>query len=310
MRNGRSRRRPRGLPVLAVAAGLALGLVLGWAWQARRHRPPAARVGAEAPRSHPAPHPSAGVPSRGGRAAGVKLEPAPPAPRRAVDGPRGRVALVIDDLGRRPADLDAIAALGVPVAHAVLPFEKRSREIARQVRARGGELVLHLPMESAQPGEDPGPGALRRGMGDAALRAAVEEALAEVEGATGLNNHMGSALTADPQAMRLVLGVAAQRGLFFLDSRTTPESVAFATARELGVPALERQVFLDDDLAPEAIRAEFARLLALADDRGEAIAIGHPHPATLAILGEEVPRAKAAGIRFVSLRELLPRAVR
>jgi polysaccharide deacetylase 2 family uncharacterized protein YibQ len=110
--------------------------------------------------------------------------------------------------------------------------------------------------------------------------------------------------------MRLVLGVAAQRGLFFLDSRTTPESVAFATARELGVPALERQVFLDDDLAPEAIRAEFARLLALADDRGEAIAIGHPHPATLAILGEEVPRAKAAGIRFVSLRELLPRAAR
>lgn len=294
------------MPVLAVAAGLALGVALGWAWQARQEPRPAERVGSAERHGRPAPRLPAGAPSRVGRAADVAPEPARPAALRAADGPRGRVALVIDDLGRRPADLEAIAALGVPVAHAVLPFEKRSREIARQVRARGGELVLHLPMESAQPGEDPGPGALRRGMGDAALRAAVEAALAEVGGATGLNNHMGSELTTDTQAMRSVLGVAAQRGLFFLDSRTTPESVAFATARELGVPALERQVFLDDDLAPEAIRAEFARLLALADDRGEAIAIGHPHPATFAVLGEEVPRAKAAGVRFVSLRELLP----
>ena len=77
-------------------------------------------------------------------------------------------------------------------------------------------------------------------------------------------------------------------------------------AGELGVPALERQVFLDDDPDPEAIRAEFLRLLALAAERGEAIAIGHPHPATFAVLTEELPKARAAGVRFVRLRDLLP----
>lgn len=284
---------------LGVAVGLALGAALGWWW----------RGGLLAPTIGPGPgvagpgrdHASA---SPGGPRVAQKHPDRPDAKMPPpVSAPR--VALVIDDLGRRPADLDEIAALGVPVAHALLPFERRTGEMVELARARGAEIVLHLPMESTQPGEDPGPGALRSGMSSEELRAAVERALAAVPGATGLNNHMGSALTTDAQAMRVVLRVAAEHRLFFLDSRTTPASVASEIARECGVAALARQVFLDDDPAPEAIRAQFARLLELATERGEAIAIGHPHPATFAVLAAEVPRARRRGVRFVSLRALL-----
>jgi polysaccharide deacetylase 2 family uncharacterized protein YibQ len=218
----------------------------------------------------------------------------------------GRIALVIDDLGRRPADLETIAALGVPVAHAVLPFEPHSTEIARRAAAAGAEVLLHMPMEAVE-GDDPGPGALWLGMGEAELVSTTAAALAEVPGAVGINNHMGSAVTADPKAMAAVLGLARERGLYYLDSRTTPATVGFRLARELGLPAAERQVFLDDTLSHEAIHAEFDRLLALAGESGSAIAIGHPHAATFELLAEEVPRARAAGFRFVRLSELLTR---
>jgi polysaccharide deacetylase 2 family uncharacterized protein YibQ len=107
--------------------------------------------------------------------------------------------------------------------------------------------------------------------------------------------------------MSTILGVLAERGLFFLDSRTSAQSVGFRIATSLGVPAAERQVFLDDDPRPAAVAAEFQHLLELARTRGGAIAIGHPHSATLATLAAEVPRAQALGYRFVQVSALLAR---
>jgi len=218
-----------------------------------------------------------------------------------------RVALVIDDLGRDFEPLAALARLAVPVTYAVLPFEPRTREVAARLEASGAEVLCHLPMESEGEGAAE-PRTLRLAMSDAALAAATAAALDEVPGAVGLNNHQGSLLTTDRRAMRIVLGVAAERQLYFLDSRTTPASVAFAVARELDVRAAERQIFLDDVPTVEAVRREFARLLEVAATRGAAIAIGHPHPATLAALAEEVPRAKASGIEFVPVSALLSSA--
>jgi len=105
-----------------------------------------------------------------------------------------------------------------------------------------------------------------------------------------------------------VLSVLAERGLFFLDSRTSADSVGYKVALGLGVPAAERQVFLDGDATPEAIHAQFQRLLELARAKGSAIAIGHPHPETLAALTREVPKAKAEGFEFVPVSFLLTRA--
>jgi polysaccharide deacetylase 2 family uncharacterized protein YibQ len=253
--------------------------------------------------------------SRGLRARGRAAPAAAPGPRAAADGRAPdpapqvdgiRVALVIDDLGRSVDEVETLERLGVPLTYSVLPFEEETPAVVAQLRRHGDEILCHLPMEPVH-GENPGPGALRHGMAAGELRAATAAALAAVPGAVGANNHMGSLLSADERSMHEVLGVLADRNLFFLDSRTSPESVGYRVATALGVPSAERQVFLDGDLRPQMIREQFARTLAIARERGAAIAIGHPHPATLAALAEEVPRAKAMGYRFVPVSALLDR---
>lgn len=220
--------------------------------------------------------------------------------------PAARIALVIDDLGRSMEDIDTLARLGVPVSYSVLPFEELTPEVVAELRKRGEEILCHLPME-ARNGENPGPGALFLGMSPSQLRELTAAAIQAVPGAVGVNNHMGSGLTEDEGSMEAVLGAIAARKLFFLDSRTSAQSVGYRMAMDLGMPAAERQVFLDRDPKPEEIRAQFQRLLTVAKQRGAAIAIGHPYPSTLAVLAEEVPKAKAAGFEIVPVSYLLDR---
>lgn len=237
----------------------------------------------------------------------LRLRPAPPPPVPEVPpvaAGTARVALVIDDLGRSVADVETFEDLGAPLTYAVLPFEDSTREVVAELRRRGAEIVLHLPMQG-QGKVGPGRGALTAAMSEAELVAATRAALVAVPGATGVNNHMGSALTADEPTMRTVLGVVAAEHLFFVDSRTSAATVAYRVAADLEIPVAERQVFLDDDLRPGAIRFEFARLLNLARERGSAVAIGHPHPATLAVLRQEIPRARALGYQLVRVSVLL-----
>lgn len=217
------------------------------------------------------------------------------------------VALVIDDLGRSTSVLDELRDLGVPLTYSVLPFESRTGEVVEILAEWRVEILCHLPME-ADGDADPGPGALLSTMSRKQLRRATERALAAVPGAVGVNNHMGSILSANPSAMDVVLDVLASKRLFFLDSRTSPRSVGYTLALEKGIPAAERQVFLDPDPAPDEIRSQFHDLLRLAEDRRSAIAIGHPHPDTLEVLRREIPLAQSAGYRFVPLSYLLDRS--
>jgi polysaccharide deacetylase 2 family uncharacterized protein YibQ len=233
-----------------------------------------------------------------------------PRPRRGVDiVPVGRgearIALVIDDLGRNTADVERLQELGIPWTGSVLPFESRTREVVSALQQAGVEYLCHLPMESAK--ANPGLGALRLDMTAPELTAATRAALAAVPGASGVNNHMGSVLSAERVAMTPILGELAVRDLFFLDSRTSPASVGYRLALELGMPAAQRQVFLDAAPSEAGVEEQFSRWLALARSRGAAIAIGHPHPYTLAVLEREVPRAKAAGYEFVPASFLLDR---
>ena len=200
--------------------------------------------------------------------------------------------------------IDELRAFGVPLTYAVLPFEPKTAAVAARLVELGEEVLCHLPME-AQRGENPGPGALTETMNEDEIRDATRRALEAVPGAIGVNNHMGSALSEDREAMGAMLGVVRKRGLFFLDSRTSAASVAYGLARESGVPAAERRVFLDGDRAPDSIRHEFARLIALANHGQPAIAIGHPYPETLAVLREELPRAGKLGYRFVRVSDVL-----
>ena len=248
--------------------------------------------------------------------AGVDPVPAAVAPEPAAethsDAPsgapvsRGRAAttLVIDDLGRSVATLESLEALGVPVTYAVLPFESRTPEVVAHLALAGLETLCHLPME-ALGGVDPGPGALHRSMGAAEIREATRRALDAVPGAVGVNNHMGSAFSADAASMAPFLEVVAERGLFFLDSRTSARTTGVAVANRAGVAVVERNVFLDRDRAPERIRAEFRRALELAGEGEPSVMIGHPYAETLEVLRQEVPRALDLGFTFVTVGDVI-----
>lgn len=219
-----------------------------------------------------------------------------------VDGPL--IALVIDDAGpdrdltNRAIDLPAALTLSI------LPYADDAAQIDLAARNAGHETFLHLPME---PGglADPGPHALTRHHTAREWQARVRWSLAQVPGATGLNNHMGSALTADRHAMRSILEPVAGTGLVFLDSVTSPRSQAHAAARDHAIPALSRDIFIDHDNDPDAIARQLAVIEATARREGEVVAIGHPRPATLAALEDWIPQAEARGLRFVTVSGLL-----
>ncbi len=298
--------------MLALVAGavFAAGLYLGGLRQRAPEPPPTlARRPPAAPRREapPASPPSA--------PAAESTTAPPPSPLPAVeDAPPpssaqrpARVALVIDDLGRSLADLDALSGLGVPLSYAVLPFESMTPQVVAALRGRGAEILCHLPMAPASD-ENPGPGALRLGMAPRALARAIRAALEAVPTAAGVSNHMGSELSADAGAMRAILEVVAERGLFYFDSRTSSESAGYRTALDLGIAAAERDVFLDADPRAAAVEKEFRRLLDLARAGGAAIGIAHPHPVTLEVLAREVPAARHRGYEFVPVSYLLDRA--
>ncbi len=179
------------------------------------------------------------------------------------------------------------------------------REKAIPVRRR--EVILHLPMEPQDyPENDPGPGAVMVGMDRDQIDAVLDRDLRGLPLVAGLNNHMGSAATSDAATMHSLMQVLRERGLFFLDSMTTARSVAYEEARKAGVPALRSRLFLDyDQESPERITTRLEELAAAAGRGGFAVGIGHPHPATTDVLVREIPRLKRAGIRFVTVSELM-----
>ncbi len=321
-RKGRS---GRGLLLLVAALALfALGALFGErilqrvsAWRTSAARP-------QEPSPKPAPKPSSTPASK---PKPVRPKPAPTDERGIAPSPtptsttvvspvepvsvqpRARVALVIDDLGRDVAAIEMLTSIapGVQLSYAVLPFESRTGEVVEALRRHGAEVLLHLPM-AAEGGADAGLGALTARMSRRELVAATVAALAAVPGASGVNNHMGSKLSGDRAAMTAILGEVRRERRYFLDSRTTSESVGFEVARELGIPAASRDLFLDDEPEQSAVAEQFRLLLATARERGAAIAIAHPRPATLAVLAEAIPRAVAEGFEFVPVSYLLERS--
>jgi polysaccharide deacetylase 2 family uncharacterized protein YibQ len=227
-------------------------------------------------------------------------------------GAGGVVALVLDDLGYDAHALEALRAWNTPLSVAVIPSAPFAAQAVALAKEKGWDLLVHLPMEpEAGPSETEAIGARDD---DAAVRAKMTQALGRAPGAIGINNHQGSRATADTRVMRSVLSVVKEKGLFFLDSRTTNSSVAGAESAALGVPFLARDVFLDDVAAetaakggaPEALDAAWGRALQVAGKKGEAIVIGHPRRETLAFLEKRLASEKSAGARLVKISELVP----
>ena len=208
----------------------------------------------------------------------------------ALADERPALSLVIDDLGY---SLDSgIQALELDGDHtyAILPESIYGRTLAERAYRLDKEIILHLPMQSINSKAAHEPGALNEGMDEDQLYARVHSLLQSVPHIRGVNNHMGSLLTEFDFFMRPIMDSI--RGynshLYFLDSRTSPISVAHAEALEAGLTAVRRDVFLDDDINRESIHLQYRIWLKKARDRGSAIAIGHPYTETLEVLRENL----------------------
>jgi polysaccharide deacetylase 2 family uncharacterized protein YibQ len=221
----------------------------------------------------------------------------------ANTGPR--LAIILDDLGQDYAAAEAIFALPYPLTISVLPNNPHSVDIAEEARRRGFEVMLHLPMESVSQ-RHPETNELRPGMSQRQVTALVDGFVAAVPGVAGVNNHQGSESTANPALMNELMPVLREHKLFYIDSRTTAATVAFDAARHAGVPAAYRNVpFLDDVAEVSAVTRQLRIALREAREKNEAVAIGHPHPATLKALREVLPEAKTQGVRLVYASELV-----
>jgi polysaccharide deacetylase 2 family uncharacterized protein YibQ len=232
------------------------------------------------------------------REPGSMVLPPPPA-----DGERGRIVLIIDDLGFEGQPLDTLMALDPNVNAAILPNSTRAAEVAERLNERGFEILVHLPMQP-RGSEAPGKNAIRTDMHEDEIARLTRENIEAVPHARGVNNHMGSLATSDRRVMTSVLS-AMPASMYFIDSRTGGRSVAQTVAREQGIPTAARHVFLDDVITETAVRAQLAELATLADRHGVAIGIGHPHRATMNVLREEMPKLRAAGFRFVRASEVV-----
>jgi polysaccharide deacetylase 2 family uncharacterized protein YibQ len=224
----------------------------------------------------------------------IRLRPTPP-----QGGANARLAIIIDDLGNDRSASEAVVSLPFPVTIAVLPHLSFSAEIAEEAHRRGDQVLLHLPMQAESAAVEPEQAELRVGMSAEQVRSALAEMLDTVPHAVGVNNHEGSRATSDPALMAALMPALRERGLFFIDSRTTSATVAYDAAERSGVAAASRKVFLDDTQSQEAIREQIRLAASDALRGGAAIAIGHPHPATLAALAESVPMLESRGIRLV-----------
>ncbi|MCX6554110.1 MAG: divergent polysaccharide deacetylase family protein, partial [Candidatus Aminicenantes bacterium] len=166
--------------------------------------------------------------------------------------------------------------------------------------------IIHLPMQPKDPANHhPRDQFVLSDSSPAEIAALIQNAMAMVPYARGLNNHMGSLITSDPQATRRVLELVKQAGLFFVDSKTTNETVAFALAREMQIKTMIRDVFLDDEQNYLYSSNQIKNLVELARKNGRALAIGHPFASTLAALRDAVPWLKQQKVAIVPVSELL-----
>ncbi len=288
----------------------------------RRTPPPKAPVKKHAAKPHaaaPAPKKSAGPPKTAQPTAPSSLKPPiyeiypreelppPPPIKRPKVPPKGRpeVAIIIDDVGYDRAMAEKFIRLDKNLTLSIFPYAPYRRTIAKMAGKHGLGLMLHLPMEPNEyPHVKPGPGSLLTSMTPDRLIAQLNKDLDQVPGIQGVNNHMGSKMTARSDQMNQIFTILKKRGYFFIDSRTTKETVCRSSARLLKVPFAQRKVFLDHTLNPETIRRQIRRLVRYARKYGFAVGIGHPHEVTYRVLKQELPRMRQK-VRLVRASEIV-----
>jgi uncharacterized protein len=219
---------------------------------------------------------------------------------------RPAIAVVIDDLGFNRRAAAVLNRLPGPLTLSFLPYATKLDEQARAARAAGHELLVHVPMEPRGQAS-PGPNALTSQLGPAELVSRLRTQLRSFRGFVGINNHMGSLLTTDAERMAIVMAELRRLGLLFLDSRTTPQSVAAREAERIGVPHALRDVFIDHHLERASVLRELERAERIAHHQGHAVVIGHPHDVTIEALETWLPTLEARDIALAPISAIVAR---
>jgi len=233
-------------------------------------------------------------------AAGVEAE---------VEGQQQKmIAIVIDDFGNHMKGTQEMLDMPVHFTAAIMPFMPSTKLDAEEAHRRGHDVIVHMPLEPMKGKKEwLGPGAITVDLSDEEIRTRVINAIADVPYAVGMNNHMGSKATADERVMRIILSVCKEKGLFFLDSRTTHKSVIPKIADELGVKHLSNKIFLDDVYSEAHVAGQVAKMKKMLEQYDRIITIGHVGPPgkhTAAVLKRSIP-TMAPTTRFVKLTDLV-----
>lgn len=215
------------------------------------------------------------------------------------------IAVIIDDLGMNTAKTKEISDMKVPLVMSFLPYAPRIEKQVKAARANGHEILVHMPMEPTDADAHPGPHALMTDLSDEENRANFAANMNKFDSYIGVNNHMGSKFTADPAQMKWVLEEIKKQDLIFIDSMTSPKSIAGRMANEMGILSAKRDVFLDDEDDADKIREQLKKLERIAKKQGSAIAIGHPRQNTITVLREWFASIEASEYMVVPLSVIL-----
>lgn len=242
-----------------------------------------------------------------GKAHHPVMSPPSSARLQAVQHPgTGRMAVIIDDMGASMQAARSLAAIGVPVTFSIIPGLHSYRDVAAFAASNGIETMIHIPMQSkGWPQRRMESNGLLISMDDAAIAEHLEEFVRDIPNAVGANNHMGSEFTEHEEQMRVVLQTLKEKGLFFIDSVTTPKTVGQRLAREIGMKSGSRNVFLDNEQESTYIQGQLGQAVRLARKTGVSIVICHPHPVTIKTLAALLPGLKKQGITLVSASRLV-----
>lgn len=221
----------------------------------------------------------------------------------AFSVPHGKplIAVVLDDVGVARSHAEMAIDLPGVITLSFMTYADGVADMAARARARGHELMLHVPMEPIGAEIDAGPNVLTVGASEAELLKRLDWGLSRFPSYIGINNHMGSRFTQDERGMRVVLAELKRRNLLFLDSRTIGNTIGDKLAERMGVAHVMRDVFLDNEMDEAAVIKQLMQAERIAANKGQAIAIGHPHPATIAAIRAWMPKAQARGFVIVPL---------
>lgn len=219
-----------------------------------------------------------------------------------------KVAIVIDDFGNNMKGTERMLSLPIPLTVAVMPFLPSSKQDAVAAHQKGHEVIIHMPMEPIKGKKEwLGPNAITTNLSDREIENRIEQAIKEIPHAIGMNNHMGSKVTADERIMRIILSVCKKHGLFYLDSKTNPNSVVPKIGKELGVPIVENQLFFDDVYTASHITKQAQLLIQRIKEKPVVVAIGHvgpPGEITSRVIESSIPKVREHA-DFIFLSDLV-----